>query len=550
MKIAAYCRVSTDKEEQLDSLAHQREFFLEYASQNGHELVKLYADEGISGISLKRRTEFQRLIRDAGSGQFQMVVVKDVSRFARNTVDFLQSIRALKSFGINTLFLTANMESLGESEFILTVFSALAQEESVNLSKRVKFGKKITAKKGRVPPRVFGYDRIDNYTLTVNRHEARIVREIYRLFLDEGLECRRISEQLNSLGYKTKLGHKYTEGKWQTVTALDCVTDHVEGILCENCKEPRETRTVQKAPGHKYTAGQYVTVSSAGCVEDGLSAVICSVCDTHVSTKVIPATGHTVGQWETVSVVGCTVDGIRIKNCTVCGDMVDEEITPARHTFDANKWEQTLAPTCTKDGESAVICSVCGEKVKTKPISATGHSFGEWYVKTSPTYLKEGVLRRDCGKCTFNENKSIAVLKTEIVHSGLSLDSSKKILGGIIVNTKVSDVLAKIENASDVKIVNKDGKRLSEDDFIGSGSRLVLYEGSRELLSYSITVKGDADGNGLANDWDCILLGRYLAGWDVDICLEALDFDKNGVVNDWDEILFSRYLASWDIKLW
>ena len=209
MKIAAYCRVSTDKEEQLDSLAHQREFFLEYASQNGHELVKLYADEGISGISLKRRTEFQRLIRDAGSGQFQMVVVKDVSRFARNTVDFLQSIRALKSFGINTLFLTANMESLGESEFILTVFSALAQEESVNLSKRVKFGKKITAKKGRVPPRVFGYDRIDNYTLTVNRHEARIVREIYRLFLDEGLGCRRISEQLNSLGYKTKLGHEW-----------------------------------------------------------------------------------------------------------------------------------------------------------------------------------------------------------------------------------------------------------------------------------------------------------------------------------------------------
>ncbi len=386
---------------------------------------------------------------------------------------------------------------------------------------------------------------------TYNNAIWKIVREV-SCTQDglEGLCCDNCGYVSDTRVYKTKLGHKYTEGKWQTVTALDCVTDHVEGILCENCKEPRETRTVQKAPGHKYTAGQYVTVSSAGCVEDGLSAVICSVCDTHVSTKVIPATGHTAGQWETVSVVGCKVDGIRIKSCTVCGDMVDEEITPARHTFDANKWEQTLAPTCTKDGESAVICSVCGEKVKTKPISATGHSFGEWYVKTSPTYLKEGVLRRDCGKCTFNENKSIAVLKTEIVHSGLSLDSSKKILGGIIVNTKVSDVLAKIENASDVKIVNKDGKRLFEDDFIGSGSRLVLYEGSRELLSYSITVKGDADGNGLANDWDCILLGRYLAGWDVDICLEALDFDKNGVVNDWDEILFSRYLASWDIKLW
>lgn len=209
MKIAAYCRVSTDKEAQLDSLAHQKEFFSEYAAQNGHELVKLYADEGITGTSLKKRTEFQRLIRDAGRGEFQMVVAKDVSRFARNTVDFLQSIRTLKSLGINTLFLTANMESLGESEFILTVFSALAQEESVNLSKRIKFGKKITAKKGRVPIRIFGYDRIDNYTLAVNEEEARIVREIYRLYLDEGFGCRTISEQLNRFGYRTKLGREW-----------------------------------------------------------------------------------------------------------------------------------------------------------------------------------------------------------------------------------------------------------------------------------------------------------------------------------------------------
>ena len=158
MKIAAYCRVSTDKDEQLDSLEHQKEFFTEYATKNGHKLVRLYADEGISGTSLKRRVEFQRLLQDAKLGIFDVVVVKDISRFARNTVDFLQSIRALKSLGINTMFLTANMESLGESEFVLTVFSALAQEESVNLSKRVKFGKKINAQKGRVPRVIFGYE--------------------------------------------------------------------------------------------------------------------------------------------------------------------------------------------------------------------------------------------------------------------------------------------------------------------------------------------------------------------------------------------------------
>lgn len=204
MKIAAYCRVSTEKDEQIDSLEHQKEFFEEYASKNSHELVRLYADEGISGTSLKKRDEFMRLMRDAKLGLFNMVVVKDVSRLARNTVDFLQSIRALKGLGINTLFLTANMDSLGESEFVLTLFGAMAQEESANLSKRVKFGKKINAKKGRVPQRIFGYDRIDNFTLAINHREAKIVREIFRMYIEEGLGCRLISINLNKLGHKTK----------------------------------------------------------------------------------------------------------------------------------------------------------------------------------------------------------------------------------------------------------------------------------------------------------------------------------------------------------
>lgn len=206
MRIAAYCRVSTDKDEQLDSLNHQKEFFVEYAKRSDHELVRLYADEGISGTSLKKREEFKRLLRDAELGLFDMVVVKDISRFARNTVDALQSIRKLKSMGICTLFLTANMDSMGDSEFILTLFSAMAQEESSNLSKRVKWGKRINAEKGRVPQRIFGYDRIDNFTLEINPGEAEIVRKIFSLYNDQGLGCRTISATLNRDRDKTKLG--------------------------------------------------------------------------------------------------------------------------------------------------------------------------------------------------------------------------------------------------------------------------------------------------------------------------------------------------------
>ena len=147
MNIAAYCRVSTDKADQLNSLEAQKEFFSEYTKRTGDTLVRLYADEGISGTKIKNRKEFLRMMTDAEHGLFDMVVVKDISRFARNTVDLLQNVRKLKSLGIETQFLTANMTSMGNSEFVLTIFGALAQEESANTSKRVKFGKKMNAEK-------------------------------------------------------------------------------------------------------------------------------------------------------------------------------------------------------------------------------------------------------------------------------------------------------------------------------------------------------------------------------------------------------------------
>lgn len=210
MRIAAYCRVSTAKEEQLDSLAHQKEFFQAYAQRNGYELVKIYADEGISGTRLQKREQFQALLHDAKGHRFELVVVKDISRFARNTVDFLQSVRALKELGVNTRFLTADMDSLGESEFVLTVFGALAQEESANLSKRVKFGKKLNAQKGRVPRCIYGYDRIDNFTLQINQAEADVVRLIYQMYVEQGLGCRTIAQQLDAWGYGTKQGCGWT----------------------------------------------------------------------------------------------------------------------------------------------------------------------------------------------------------------------------------------------------------------------------------------------------------------------------------------------------
>lgn len=212
IRVAAYCRVSTEKDEQLLSLKTQKEFFEEYANKMGYELVGLYADEGISGTKLKNRKQFNRMMQDAERGLFDRVYVKDVSRLARNVVDFLQSIRRLKALNIDCQFVTANM-SANDGELTLTILAAVAQEESSNLSKRVKFGKSKNAEKGRVPNLVYGYDKeIGNYfDLKINPFEADVVKRIFDLYINGGFGTNRIAQILNKEFIKTKRNCKWSQ---------------------------------------------------------------------------------------------------------------------------------------------------------------------------------------------------------------------------------------------------------------------------------------------------------------------------------------------------
>ena len=207
-RMAAYCRVSTDKEEQISSLENQREFFEQYAGKQGDTLVKLYADEGISGKSMNKRDAFLQMLEDSEKCLFDYVAVKDVSRFARNTSDFLYGIRRLKENGVDVIFISGNQTVIGESEFVLTIFAALAQEESANLSKRVIFGKRQNAKKGRVPNCVYGYDKTGTFTMDINPEESGIVKLIYKWYID-GDGSRRIAIRLNEMGIPTKRNAKW-----------------------------------------------------------------------------------------------------------------------------------------------------------------------------------------------------------------------------------------------------------------------------------------------------------------------------------------------------
>lgn len=206
-KAVAYARVSTDKEDQLNSLEMQKEFFDEYAGEKGFELVKIYADEGITGTKLRNRKEFQRMLLDAEGNKFDVLLVKDVSRFARNTVDGLTSLRTLQDNDIEVIF-TNNMGIIGNNEFLITIYFAIAQQESENTSKRVKFGKKQNMKKGKVPNQVYGYDKTigDYFNLEKNPQEVAVIKRIFDYYVNMGIGASAIARILNEEGVKTKRG--------------------------------------------------------------------------------------------------------------------------------------------------------------------------------------------------------------------------------------------------------------------------------------------------------------------------------------------------------
>lgn len=170
INVAAYCRVSTESDEQLNSLAVQRDYFNTLIGRhNDWNHVGIYYDEGISGTSTKNRKGFNNMINDALAGKIDMIIVKSISRFARNTIDALQTIRLLRNKNIKIFFEKEQIDSDDiKSEFMLTIMSSLAQEESQSLSENVKWGRRKLMAKGYVNAackNFLGYDRKDKYKI-------------------------------------------------------------------------------------------------------------------------------------------------------------------------------------------------------------------------------------------------------------------------------------------------------------------------------------------------------------------------------------------------
>lgn len=200
IKVCAYCRVSTDKSDQINSLDNQKQFFEKYISrQPDWELTEIYVDEGVTGTVAKKRASFMRMINDADNGKFQMIITKEISRFARNTLDSIYYTRYLRSKGVGVFFLNDNINTLdSDAELRLTILSSIAQEESRKTSERVKWGQKRRMEQGIVFGRkLLGFD-IRNGMIIINREEADIVKRIFDLFTKQNLSSYLIAKRLNS----------------------------------------------------------------------------------------------------------------------------------------------------------------------------------------------------------------------------------------------------------------------------------------------------------------------------------------------------------------
>ena len=215
MRVTFYARVSTDSEEQLNSLTNQVSYYEEMIGKNSAwTYVTGYVDEGLSGISTKKRENFHRMIDDAKAGLFDLILTKEISRFARNTLDSIQYTRDLLSAGVAVYFQNDNIKTLDEdSELRLSIMSSIAQDELRKLSSRVKFGHQQAIKEGVVlgNSRIFGYYK-DKGKLVIDEAEAPMVRQLFELYATGEYSMKQIENIFWEQGYRNYKGNKIAHG--------------------------------------------------------------------------------------------------------------------------------------------------------------------------------------------------------------------------------------------------------------------------------------------------------------------------------------------------
>lgn len=220
LNVAAYCRVSTDSEDQLQSYDAQVKYYTDHICKNPKwHFVGIYADEGITGTLVNKRERFKDMIKDCEKGKIDLILTKSVSRFARNTVDSLNYVRRLKAMGIGVFFEEQNIDTLTtDSEMFIGLYSVMAQAESENISDNVKWGvrKRMSDGTFAFSFKTYGYRKGANGEPEIIPEEAEIVKKIFSLYLD-GYSVEKIAKHLNETGIPSRTGAEWKKGTVQGI---------------------------------------------------------------------------------------------------------------------------------------------------------------------------------------------------------------------------------------------------------------------------------------------------------------------------------------------
>ena len=249
LKVADYGRVSTDKDDQLNSLENQVNYFNDMISNvKKWTHVASYSDEGISGTQVYKREQFLKMVEDARLGKIDLILTKEVSRFARNTVDSIKYTQLLLSYGVIVFFISDNINTIyPDSEFRLTLMASMAQDEVRKLSERVKFGIRRSVKDGKVGGGgIYGYIKKD-CKLTINEKEAPAIRMLFSLYSSGEYGLRKIGEMLAEKGYYTRKGKVFSD----TTLKKMILNPRYKGWYTANMSEVEDYKTHKKVPKPK-----------------------------------------------------------------------------------------------------------------------------------------------------------------------------------------------------------------------------------------------------------------------------------------------------------
>ena len=269
LRVTFYARVSTDQDEQINSLENQVQYYTELIqSRPAWRFVPGYIDEGISGGTTKKRDNFNRMIRDAKEGMFDFIITKEISRFSRSTLDSIKYTQELLENNVGVLFQNDNINTLDtDSEFRLVIMAGVAQDEIRKLSERLKFGFRQAIKNGHVlgNDKLYGYDKKD-CVLTVNEKEAEIIRLVFELYGNQRLGVRTVSKRLTELGYTSREGNAFN-----TLTIRHILENpKYKGWYCGNKTQSMDYRTKKNAPLEEHEWVMYPDPSIPAIVPEEL----------------------------------------------------------------------------------------------------------------------------------------------------------------------------------------------------------------------------------------------------------------------------------------